>query len=107
MKKVLIPTKLDTVAADILRAHGGYDVVQDDKTPFAELVAANPDTYAIIVRSEPVGAETFEVLPSLKVVIRAGAGFNTIDSKAAQSASMPGACNCAPLPHAIIFIAPP
>ncbi len=57
MKKVLIPTKLDTVAADLLRSHGGYDVVQDDKTPMADLVAANPDTYAMIVRSEAVGAE--------------------------------------------------
>ena len=84
MKKVLIPTKLDTVAADLLRSHGGYEVVQDDKTPFAELIAAHSDTYALIVRSEPVGEETFAALPALKVVIRAGAGVNTIDTKAAR-----------------------
>ena len=33
MKKVLIPTKLDSIATEILRAHGGYVVVQDAKTP--------------------------------------------------------------------------
>lgn len=84
MKKVLIPTKLDPVAAEILRSHGGYDVVQDDKTPLSDLLSAHPDTYALIVRSEVVGPEVFDALPSLKVVIRAGAGFNTIDTRAAR-----------------------
>lgn len=84
MKKVLIPTKLDPVAAELLRSHGGYEVVQDDKTPMADLLAANPDTYALIVRSEVVGPDVFAALPSLKVVIRAGAGYNTIDTKAAR-----------------------
>ena len=68
MKKVLIPTKLDTVAADLLRSHGGYEVVQDDKTPFAELVVSHPDTYALIVRSEAVTAEMIDKLPHLKVI---------------------------------------
>ena len=65
MKKVLIPTKLDSVAADILKKHGGYTVVQDGKTPIADLVAANKDTYAIIVRSEKVTAEIMDQLPEL------------------------------------------
>ena len=84
MKKVLIPTKLDSVAADILKKHGGYTVVQDGKTPIADLVAANQDTYAIIVRSEKVTAEIMDQLPELKVVIRAGAGYDNIDIKAAR-----------------------
>ena len=83
-KKVLIPTKLDAVAAELLAAHGGYDVVQDAKTPLADLVSANPDTYALIVRSEQVTPEVIDALPSLKVVIRAGAGYNTIDIKYAR-----------------------
>ncbi len=84
MKKVLIPTKLDSVAADLLRANGNYDVVQDDKTPMPELLKAHPDTHAIIVRSEPVDQAVFDALPKLKVVIRAGAGYNTIDTKGAR-----------------------
>ncbi len=84
MKKVLIPTKLDTVAADILTANGNYTVVQDDTTPLPELASANSDTYAIIVRSDKVTAEVIDLLPDLKVVVRAGAGFNTIDTEHAR-----------------------
>ena len=84
MKKVLIPTKLDSIAADILKAHGGYTVIQDGKTPIEELVKAHPDTYALIVRSEKVPAAVIDVLPQLKVVVRAGAGFDTIDTKHAR-----------------------
>ena len=84
MKKVLIPTKLDTVAADILKANGSYEVVQDAKTPLADLVAANPDAHALIVRSEKIDAATIDALPQLKAIVRAGAGYNTIDTKHAR-----------------------
>lgn len=85
MKKVLIPTKLDRVTATLLKAHGAYDVIQDDKTPLPELLKLHADTYALIVRSEKVTAEVIDALPSLKVVIRAGAGYNTIDTRHARS----------------------
>ncbi len=84
MKKVLIPTKLDSISSKILTENGNYQVVQDAQTPIADLVAANPDTYAIIVRSEVVDAATIDALPNLKVIIRAGAGYNTIDTKYAR-----------------------
>lgn len=78
MKKILIPTKLESIAADILKAKG-YDVICDDKTPILEQAKQHPDTYALIVRSEKVGADELEAFPSLKLVVRAGAGFDTID----------------------------
>ncbi len=84
MKKVLIPTKLDKVAGDILKANGHYEVVQDDGGDVVALCGKHPDAYALIVRSEPVTADIINMLPSLKVVIRAGAGFNTIDTKYAR-----------------------
>ena len=84
MKKVLIPTKLDTVAAETLKAHGGYEVVQDPATPLADQVKAHTDAYALIVRSEKVPAEILEALPRLKMVIRAGAGYDNIDIKHAR-----------------------
>jgi len=84
MKKVLIPTKLDSIAADRLKAHGGYEVIQDAKTPLEELVKAHPDTYAVIVRSEKIPAAVIDALPQLKVVVRAGAGYDTIDIKHAR-----------------------
>lgn len=84
MKKVLIPTKLDGIAAKILKDNGGYEVIQNSVTPLADLIAEHPDTFALIVRSEPVTEEIMRALPSLRVVVRAGAGFNTIDVKAAR-----------------------
>ena len=83
MKKVVIPTKLDTVARDLLVANG-FTVVQDSETPMVDLLKANSDCKALIVRSEEVTAEIIDMLPNLKTVIRAGAGFNTIDIKYAR-----------------------
>lgn len=84
MKKVLIPTKLDSIAKELLEANGNYTVVQDAQTELSALAAQHPDTYALIVRSEKVTAELIDALPSLKVIIRAGAGYNTIDTKHAR-----------------------
>ena len=78
MKKVLIPTKLDTVAAKMLAA-AGYTVVQDADTPIDAQVAANLDAEVLIVRSEKVTPEIIDALAKLKLVIRAGAGFDNID----------------------------
>ena len=57
MKKVLIPTKLNAVARETLNAHGSYEVVQDESTDLGTLASQNPDTYALIVRSEKVTQE--------------------------------------------------
>jgi len=85
MKKVLIPTKLNAVAREMLENHGNYEVVQDESAEFGALAAEHPDTYALFVRSEKVTPEIMDAMPSLKVVIRAGAGYNTIDTKYARS----------------------
>ncbi len=84
MKKVLIPTKLDKVAANYLKEQG-YTVVQDAETDMMELVRSNSDAEALIVRSEKVTSEIMDAMPSLRTVVRAGAGFNTIDTKYARS----------------------
>lgn len=78
MNKVLIPTKLAQVAGSILK-NAGYEVVQDADTPLADQVAQHPDTTALIVRSEKVTQAIIDALPGLKLVIRAGAGYDNID----------------------------
>ena len=83
MKKVLIPTKLDKVAAALL-TDKGFAVVQDAETPLDELIRANGDAAVLIVRSEKIGSEQIDRLPELKLIVRAGAGFNTIDTKYAR-----------------------
>ncbi len=84
MKKVLIPTKLDAVAKNLLEGKGAYTVVQEDKADLLELAGRHPDAHALIVRSEKVTPEIIDALPSLKLIIRAGAGYNTIDIKHAR-----------------------
>lgn len=80
MKKVLIATRLHSIARELLTANGDYEVVQDHSRPLAETVKDHPDTYALIVRSERVTPAIMDALPSLKVIVRAGSGFNTIDT---------------------------
>jgi D-3-phosphoglycerate dehydrogenase / 2-oxoglutarate reductase len=83
-KKVLIPTKLDSIARELLEKNGNYTVVQEEKTDLAALAKQHPDSHALIVRSEKVTKEIIDTLPSLKVVMRAGSGYNTIDTKYAR-----------------------
>jgi len=85
MRKILIPTKLNSVSKNILTEHGGYNVVQDDSAELETLIAAHPDTFALIVRSEKVTPAVIDALPQLKLVVRAGAGVNTIDTQYARS----------------------
>ena len=44
MKKVLIPTKLNAVAKELLMNHGNYHVVQDDNTSLIDLCLRNKVT---------------------------------------------------------------
>lgn len=85
MKKVVIPTKLDTICKSILEDHGGYTVHQEEGGDLVALAADHSDAYAMVVRSEKVTPEVIDAYPNLKVVIRAGAGFNTIDVTYARS----------------------
>ena len=84
MKKILIPTKLDKVAKELLESNGQYKVIQEEKTDLLELARQHPDAHALIVRSEKVTPEIIDALPQLKAVVRAGSGFNTIDIKYAR-----------------------
>ena len=83
MPKVLIPTKLDKFAADLLTQRG-YETILDGATPMEELIKQHSDAEALIVRSEKVGPEVIDAMPNLKLVVRAGAGYNTIDIKYAR-----------------------
>ena len=83
MKKVLIPTKLDKVVAKIL-TDAGFEVVQVPDKPVLDLAKENADAQVVIVRSEKVTPEVMDQLPQLKLVVRAGAGYDNIDTKYAR-----------------------
>lgn len=83
MKKVLIPTKLNPAAKALLEEHD-YTVVQDADSSLDELIKQHSDAEALIVRSEKITEDVIDAFPKLKLVIRAGAGYNTIDVKHAR-----------------------
>ena len=84
MKKILIPTKLDQIARELLEKSGDYNVIYDESDQLESLAEKHPDAYALIVRSNKVTQALIDILPDLKVIIRAGAGFNTIDVEYAR-----------------------
>jgi len=84
MKKVLIPTKLNVIAREMLEENGNYTVVQDEDKGLDVLAGEHSDAYALFVRSEKVTPEIIDQMTSLKVIIRAGSGYNTIDTKYAR-----------------------
>lgn len=83
--KVLIADKFESWGIEELRA-AGHEVICDPGLSGAALAGALVQTQAsvLIVRSTEVTADMFEASPHLGLVVRAGAGFNTIDVGAAS-----------------------
>lgn len=85
MKKVLIatekpfaPVALQQIAT--LLGEAGYEVRKLEKyTSKLELLEAVKDVDALIVRSDTVDREVIETAKDLKIVVRAGAGFDNLD----------------------------
>lgn len=51
----------------------------------ANLIAAVADVDALIIRSDVIDEDVFSVAPKLKIVVRAGAGFDNVDLAAATA----------------------
>ena len=89
--KVLIATEKPFAAAatagirEVLEAAGHEVALLEKYTTAAELHAAVADADALIVRSDRVDAAVFDAAPSLKIVVRAGAGYDNIDLAAATA----------------------
>ena len=85
MAKVLIATEkpFSKVAVDGIREvtdKAGYELALLEKyTEKAQLLDAVKDADALIVRSDKVDAEVVAAAKQLKIVVRAGAGFDNLD----------------------------
>jgi D-3-phosphoglycerate dehydrogenase len=62
----------------------GLEVDHRPDVPVQELAAAARDAAILVVRSKQVQADVFDAAPGLSLVVRAGAGVNTIDVAAAS-----------------------
>ena len=64
---------------------GNELVLLEKYTDKSELLAAVKDVDAMIIRSDKVDAEVLDAAKSLKIVVRAGAGYDNIDLEAATA----------------------
>ncbi|MDR0892557.1 MAG: 3-phosphoglycerate dehydrogenase [Mediterranea sp.] len=89
--KVLIATEkpFAKVAVDGIRKEieaAGYELALLEKyTEKAQLLDAVKDAQALIVRSDIVDAEVLDAAKELKIVVRAGAGYDNVDLAAATA----------------------
>lgn len=89
--KVLIATEKPFAATavqgirEVIEA-AGYELALLEKyTQKSELIEAVGDADALIVRSDKVDAEVLDAAKNLKIVVRAGAGFDNLDLEAATA----------------------
>ncbi|MEE4116810.1 MAG: 3-phosphoglycerate dehydrogenase [Marinilabiliaceae bacterium] len=67
----------------------GYELVMlENYTDVSQLLAAVKDVDAMIVRSDIVSREVVEAAKNLKIVVRAGAGYDNLDLEACTEASV-------------------
>ncbi|MBU2651316.1 MAG: 3-phosphoglycerate dehydrogenase [Bacteroidetes bacterium] len=91
MAKVLVATEKPFAAkavSDIRKviSDAGYELVLLEKyTDKADLLKAVADVDAIIIRSDIVDKEVIDAAKNLKIVVRAGAGYDNIDLGAATA----------------------
>ena len=91
MAKVLVATEkpFSKVAVDGIKEitdAAGYELSLLEKyTEKSQLLAAVADADALIIRSDKVDAEVLNAAPKLKIVVRAGAGYDNIDLEAATA----------------------
>ncbi|MBR6686661.1 MAG: 3-phosphoglycerate dehydrogenase [Paludibacteraceae bacterium] len=92
--KVLVATEkpFAKVAIDGIKQvldEAGYEMVLLEKyTEKKELLDAVADADAIIIRSDIVDAEVIAAAKQLKIVVRAGAGYDNVDLQAATNANV-------------------
>ena len=72
----------------ILEAAGHELVLFEKYAEQSELVAAVSDAEALIIRSDKVTAEVIAAASKLKIVVRAGAGYDNVDLQAASEAGV-------------------
>lgn len=90
MKKILVATEKPFAAEAVegirkeIEAAGHQLVLLEKYTDKAQLLEAVADVDAMIVRSDKVTAEVLDAAKQLKIVVRAGAGYDSIDTAAAK-----------------------
>ncbi len=91
MARVLIATEkpFATIAVEgireVVEQAGDELVLLERYTEKSQLLAAVADVDAMIIRSDKVDTEVFDAAKQLKIVVRAGAGYDNVDLEAATA----------------------
>ena len=83
-EKPFAPAAVKGIKEEIEKA-GNELVLLEKYTEKSELLEAVKDVDALIIRSDKVDAEVLDAAKSLKIVVRAGAGYDNIDLAAATA----------------------
>ncbi|NSW54072.1 MAG: 3-phosphoglycerate dehydrogenase [Anaerolineae bacterium] len=86
-EKPFDPQAVDGIRAIVEEAGFTFDLLEKYTDP-AQLMAAAAQADALIVRSDKVTAALLDAAPNLKIVVRAGAGYDTIDLAACTAHSV-------------------
>lgn len=83
-EKPFAPVAVEGIKKEVIE--GGHELVLLEKyTEKAQLLEAVADADAMIIRSDKVDAEVLDAAKQLKIVVRAGAGYDNIDLAAATA----------------------
>jgi len=91
MAKVLIATEKPFAAVAVngikkIFDEAGFEtILLEEYTDKADLIKAVADVDAMIIRSDKATAEVIDAAKNLKIIVRAGAGFDNIDLNAASA----------------------
>lgn len=91
MTKVLVATEKPFAPAAVEEIKGIFDEAGFECTFFEkynsqdELITAVADAEALIIRSDKVTPEVIQAAPNLKIVVRAGAGYDNVNLEAATN----------------------
>ena len=91
MPKVLIATEKPFAAEAVQKIKAEFDAAKyeysflENYTDVKDLHAALADAEAVIIRSDIIDEAALNAAPKLKIVVRAGAGYDNIDLKAATA----------------------
>ena len=89
--KILVATEKPFAAVavkgirEVIEAAGAELVLLEKYTEKAQLLAAVADVDGIIIRSDKVDAEVLDAAKNLKIVVRAGAGYDNVDLEVATA----------------------
>ena len=91
MAKILVATDKPFAAIavkgirEVVEGAGDELILLEKYTEKAQLLAAVADVEAMIIRSDKIDNEVFDAAKNLKIVVRAGAGYDNVDLAAATA----------------------